>query len=280
MSEKDLIYKSNALIQAAYSLTLAEQKIILSAITQVRRDDPEGITDEKLYMVTANALADMSGFKAKHEYETLKEAAEKLWERTLVVHEKPNGSGATTRKTRKIRWVQEAVYMDDEGAIQLRFSKPILRYLTALQKQFTKYKLQYIADMKSRYGIRLYELLMQWRQHGEREVEIDWLRMAWGLESKYPSIRDLKKRVIEPAIDDINIHSDLWVKWGQRKTGRRVTHLQFQFGPKKPDKPKLTPSKIQELARPHETYNHVQERLISEGYPAKEVRSLIRQMQN
>ena len=56
---EELIVKSNALIQAAYSLTLSEQKIILSAITQVRRD--ESVTDEKLYTVTANALSDMSG---------------------------------------------------------------------------------------------------------------------------------------------------------------------------------------------------------------------------
>lgn len=225
--ENDLVVKSNALVEAAYSLTLTEQKVILSAITQVRRDEP--ITDEVLYSISANALADMGGFAATHEYQMLKEASERLWERTLVVYEKPNGGGS--RKS-KIRWVQRADYIDDEGRVELRFSKDILPYLTTLQSQFTKYRLQYVALMKSRYGIRLYELLIQWRSTGERELEIGWLREVWSLTDKYKAIKDFKKYVIEPAVADINKCSDLWCKWGQRKTGRKVTHIQFQFGQK------------------------------------------------
>ena len=261
MSE-DLVVKSNALIQASYSLTLAEQHVILSAITQVRRD--EKITDEVFYTVTANALSDVSGFKSKHEYETLKEAGERLWGRTLVVHEKPNGEGYTTAKTRKMRWVQEAVYHDDTGAIQLRFSKPILPYLTALSSEFSQYKFKHIANMKSRYGIRLYELLIQWRTAGEREVEIDWLRQTWGLDGKYPSICDLKKRVLDPAINDINAYSNLSVTCVQRKTGRKVTHFQFKFEPKikrKTIKKKLTDAEIEAQAYPGETWDQARQRL-------------------
>lgn len=258
---EELVVKSNALIQAAYSLTVAEQKIILSAITQVHRK--EVVTDEKLYTVTANALSDMAGFKAKHEYEALKEAVDKLWNRTLVVHEKPNGEGATTSKTQKMRWVQEAVYLDNEGAVQLRFSKPILPYLTALSGEFSKYRLEHVACMTSRYGIRLYELLIQWRSKGEREVEISWLRSNWELETKYKAIKDFKKYVIEPAIADVNTHSDLWVKWGQRKTGRRVTHFQFQFGPKETQKAtkRLTDDQIAAQARPGESWDQARARL-------------------
>lgn len=259
--EEKLVVKSNALIQAAYSLTVSEQKIILSAITQVRRD--ETVTDERLYTVTANALSDMSGFKAKNEYKTLKEAAEKLWNRTLIIHEKSTDEGSDTTKTRKMRWVQEAVYLDDEGAVQLRFSKPILPYLTALSGEFSKYRLEHVAGMTSRYGIRLYELLVQWRSKGEREIEITWLRSIWELETKYKAIKDFKKYVIEPAIADVNDHSDLWVKQGQRKTGRRVTHLQFQFGPKAPKKPtnKITDKEIAAQARRGESWEQARERL-------------------
>jgi plasmid replication initiation protein len=259
--EEKLVVKSNALIQAAYSLTVSEQKIILSAITQVRRN--EAVTDERLYTVTANALSDMSGFKAKNEYTTLKEAAEKLWNRTLIIHEKSINEGSNTTKTRKMRWVQEAIYLDGEGAVQLRFSKPILPYLKALSGEYSKYRLEHVANMTSRYGIRLYELLIQWRSKGEREIEITWLRSVWELETKYKAIKDFKKYVIEPAIADVNDHSDLWVKQGQRKTGRRVTHLQFQFGPKEDKKAvkRLTMAQIEAAAKPGETYEQVKDRL-------------------
>jgi plasmid replication initiation protein len=52
---------------------------------------------------------------------------------------------------------------------------------------------------------------------------------------------DLKKRVIDPAIKDINTHSNLQVSWTQRKTGRKVTHFIFTFAEKHPAIPKPAP---------------------------------------
>jgi len=221
-----LVVKSNALIEAAHSLTVAESKIILAAIAQVRRD--EIVTDDIRYTVTANALADMGGFKANHEYRALKQASVRLWEQKVEITERPNGKGKRPRVL-LTRWVQSILYREDEGAVEIRFSKDILPYLSQLKSEFSKYYLQNVAGMSSSYGVRLYELLVQWTSRGEREVEIDWLRKAFKIEDKYSSIRDLKRRVIDPAVKDVNEHSDLTVSWGQRKTGRRVTHLQFKF---------------------------------------------------
>jgi hypothetical protein len=39
-TEQQLIVKSNHIIEASYRLSLAEQRVILSAISQVRRDQP------------------------------------------------------------------------------------------------------------------------------------------------------------------------------------------------------------------------------------------------
>ncbi|MDZ7786014.1 MAG: replication initiation protein, partial [Candidatus Saccharibacteria bacterium] len=127
-------------------------------------------------------------------------------------------------------------YVKSEGRVELRFSKDMLPYLTQLTEQFTRYMLSDVAKLNSGYAIRLYELLCQWRDVGEREVSIEWLRDAFMLEGKYPAIKDFKKRVIEPAVEQVNEHTSIWVKWDQRKTGRRVSHLIFTFGEKKPVK--------------------------------------------
>lgn len=254
----ELVVKANALANAAYTLTTAEQKVILSAITQVRRD--EAVTDEVMFSISANALADMGGFAAKHEYRSLKSATARLFNRYLTVHSEPNGGG---RRVRKLRWIQTADYIEDQGRIEIRFSKDVLPYLNQLSTNFFEYHLKAVAGMTSSYGVRLYEFFMQWQGTGPREVEIDWLRQQWELVDKYPAIKDLKKRVVEPAIADINNHSDLWVTMGQRKTGRRVTHLQFQFGPKEDKKAvkRLTRAQIEAAAKPGETYEQVKARL-------------------
>ena len=172
----------------------------------------------------------MTGTQLGTAYQNLKAAAERLFRREVTLHEAPNGQGGA--KIRLTRWVQEVVYQKDQGTIALRFSQPMVPYLSQLTEQFTRYALTDVARMDSAHAIRLYELLCQWRDAGQREVSIEWLREAFQLEGKYPAIKDFKRWVIQPAIEQINEHSPLWVKWDQRKTGRRVSHLVFTFGEK------------------------------------------------
>ena len=226
-----LIYKSNALIEASYRLSVYEQRIILGCIAQVRRDEP--LTDQRLYTVSAQQIADMTGTQLGTAYQNLKAASERRFRREATLHDGANGQGGA--KVRLTRWVQEVVYQKDLGTIALRFSQPMVPYLSQLTEQFTRYALTDIARMDSAHAIRLYELLCQWRDAGQREVSIEWLRNAFQLGDKYPAIKDFKKRVIQPSIEQINEYSPLWVKWEQRKTGRRVSHLIFTFGEKEPE---------------------------------------------
>lgn len=223
------IYKSNALIEAQYRLSVAEQRIMLACISQVRRDQP--ITDNKLYSVNAADIAVMSDTSTKQAYRELGKAALRLKRREVRLIEEPNGQGRK-RKIMLTGWVQTIIYIEDEGRVELRFTKDMLPYLTQLSTQFTKYALADVAHMTSAHAIRMYELLCQWRDAGEREMPVEWLREVLQLGNKYPAIKDLKRWVIEPAVKQINEHSPLWVKWDQRKTGRRVSHLTFTFGEK------------------------------------------------
>ncbi|MEQ5821845.1 replication initiation protein [Halomonas sp. SCS19] len=223
------VYKSNALVEASYRLTPAEQRIMLGCITQVRRDQP--LTDEVMYSVSVTDYAALVGTDSHSTYKELADAALRLKRREVWLREYPNGQGKRP-KTLVTSWVQSIAYVESEGRVELRFTKDMLPYLTQLTEQFTRYALEDVAKMTSAHAMRLYELLCQWRGAGEREMPIEWLREAFQLDGKYPAIKDLKRWVIEPATAQINEHSPLWVKWDQRKTGRRVSHLVFTFGEK------------------------------------------------
>ena len=274
--ESALVYKANALVEASYRLSLYEQRIILACIAQVRRDEP--LSDQQVYTVRAREIAEMSGTKVGTAYQNLKAASERLFERRVTLREAPNGEGPI--KVRLTRWVQTVEYQDSEGLISLRFGTDMVPYLSQLTEQFTRYVLTDVAKMTSTHAIRLYELLVQWRESGERKVEVEWLREALQIEGRYGNIRDLKRRVIQPAVDQINEHSPLWVTWDQKKTGRRVTHLAFRFGEK--ERPgtrvqaqraaravrRMTDKEIAAAARPGETWDQVRARLAREGQAA------------
>jgi plasmid replication initiation protein len=236
--ERAMVYKSNSLVEACYRLSVIEQRIVLACVSQVRRDEP--ITDEIMYSVSAQDIAELSETNSRTACRDLQEGALRLKRREVRIEKEANGN--TKRKQVLIcGWVQSIMYIENEGRVCLRFNKDMLPYLTELSAQFTKYRLKAVAKMDSSYAIRLYELLNQWRDIHEREVSVQWLRDTFQLGDKYPAIKDLKKWVVDPAVAQINEHSDLTASYTQRKTGRNVTHLTFSFQPK--EEPKLKETK-------------------------------------
>jgi plasmid replication initiation protein len=269
--DRQLIVKSNHIIEASYRLSVAEQRVILSAISQVRRDQP--VTDAVLYSVTAAELAELCGTDPKTAYRDLQSAAERLQTRRVTLILEPDGITIRSKRRRVTCWVQSVDYIDQEGRIELRFGKDILPYLTGLQREFTRYALSDVAKMTSAYGIRLYELLAQWPE-GHREVAVEDLRRWLQLEDRYPLMADLRRWVLEPAVAQINEFSPLNVVCSQRKTGRRVTHIVFDYARK--DTPprnakgaakapakrgKLTDADIARQARPGESWEDARRRL-------------------
>jgi len=263
------IVKSNQIIEASYRLSVAEQRVILSAISQVRRDKP--VTDEVLYSVTAAEIAKLCGTDPNTAYRDLQNAAERLQTRRVSLILEPDGVTIRSKRRRVTCWVQTVDYIDQEGRIEMRFGKDILPYLTGLQREFTRYALSDVAKMTSAYGIRLYELLVQWPE-GHRVVALDDLRRWLQLEDRYPSIKDFKRWVLDPAVEQINVHSPLMLTWEQRKTGRKVTHLVFDYTPKKSAKAvskapakrkagKISDAEIAKQARPGETWEAARARL-------------------
>jgi plasmid replication initiation protein len=215
---KNHVVKSNQVIEASYQLSAVEQRIVLAAISRIPKNQP--ITDDELYPVSVDELKQL-GVHEKTAYRDLKEGINRLYERSINL--------SIDDKSIKMRWVQEIQFLDSQSVIGIRFSKPILPFISNLSREFTKYALSDIAGINSGYGIRIYELLVQYRQIGKREISVESLRTMLELGKKYPLFADFKKRVIDTAIDQINEYSPLKVTYEQKKTGRRVTNIIFSF---------------------------------------------------
>lgn len=254
------VVKSNKVIEASYLLSLSEQRVLLACIAQI--DSMADLTEQYQFEISAAEIVDLVGSdNFSNAYRDLKKAAEKLYDRSVTIDDPDLDNPKVVQ--RKTRWISSIDYIPGSGKLVLNFASGIIPYISKLSKEFTKYKLKHVARFESIYSIRLYELLVQWSSSGEREIEVEWLKKQFQVSDKYSRLGDLKKRVIEPAIVEINKHSNLWVKYGQRKSGRVVTHFQFQFGVKNSPKQRkqLTNEEINRLAKPGETEGAVIARL-------------------
>ena len=221
MLKNNLIVKSNQVIEASYTLTTIEQRLILSAIAQVPKG--EEISDDVLYPLTTKNLVKLGG-DGKASHKEFKDAVNRLYERSIVLRDGDESDS--------FRWIQEKIFKGSTIAF-IRFSKPILPFLSNLKAEFTKYLESDIVGMSSPYSIRFYELIMQYRSVGHREISLEDLRWMFQLQNKYPVWADLKKRVIEQATKEINEHSPYNLTIEPKRTGRKITSIVLKFQDKK-----------------------------------------------
>jgi plasmid replication initiation protein len=234
MEKSDLVVKSNGLIQASYTLSLVEQRLILMAIVGAR-ESGQGVTPESLLTIRALDYAALFGVSKQAAYIALSEAVETLFNRRVTVMQLV----AESYEPVVVRWVTAMSHRPNSGLIRLRFGIEVVPEITRLEANFTSYELEQVAGLKSAYAVRLYELLIQWRTAGKTPLfELKKFREQLGVEeSVYRRMEHFKTRVLDLAVTQINEHTDIIVNYEQIKEGTKIVGFLFAF--KQKPKPKI-----------------------------------------
>ena len=232
--KNDLVVKDNALINASYNLEVTEQRLILLSIIRAR-ETGQGISSDSKLEIHASDYASRFDVTKEAAYNALKNAVNNLFERKFSfkeIHKDTNKEIVV-----KSRWVSRIAYVDDLATLEVTFAPDVVPLITRLEKHFTSYQLKQVAQLTSKYAIRLYEFLIAWRNVGKTPViSLSDFREKLGLEiNEYQKMVNFKSRVLEPAIKQINELTDIHVKYEQYKTGRSISALSFTFKHKKID---------------------------------------------
>jgi len=219
--QNELVTKSNYLVEAGYKLSFNEQRLILFAIS--RLDGRKPIAKDNDFIITASEFSASFGMPIKQAYEALEEAASRLYERDIKSFDKD------AKMRERFRWVDCVKYWDGDAKVTLSFSNRIIPYLTKLHQQFTSYEIKQISKLRTAYSIRFYELLAQFLKTGERYITLEKLRNLLELQNEYARFFNLKTRVIDPSIKDINETTNITVDWDVIKKGKVIIGLVFIF---------------------------------------------------
>ena len=226
---------SNRLARSAQGLSLSEKRIVALALANQDSKSTSRLAEastERGWKTKVRAIdyAEAFNIDANTAYDQLKAAADRLFERQ-VTYEDKNSRGKP--RINKFRWVSLAQYTVGDGLIELNFTPEIAPHLLGLRSHFTSYKLKHAASFESIYAWRLFEVLESWRSTGLYTCAIEDF---WETMEAPPSCRkdfkSLRVRVIEPAVAAIQQHAGLKIEWLPIRSGaRRVTSLEFRFGP-------------------------------------------------
>lgn len=219
------IYKRNDMIQKGrHELTLQEQRCVLYAISKIKPED--SVFQE--YTFELSDFYKLCGLQ-KESYTELKAILIGLKQKTWWVETAPDVEST-------VSWFNKVRTNKKSGTVTVRFDDDMMPYLLELTKSnqyYTHYQLKYVLPMKSQYAIRLYELLKSYQRNNfEWFFEIDTLRKQLNCE-QYTDFYDLRRRVIEPAVAEINEFTDIKIAWEPVKEGRKVVRVTFYMVGKK-----------------------------------------------
>lgn len=236
----ELVVKTNWLNEALQNLSLIEIKIIQLAIVDAR-ESGLGLDPSEPLSISAKRYAEVFNVQAKNAYANIKQAEDTLFKRQFTFIDKDG-------KAVKSRWVQDVKYLDDQGAIELCFTRHVVAGISRIDGAidfFTKYLLSNTIKFKSVYSVRLYELLTQWKKAEAYKMPFfDLLRLRGQLgieDHEYTRMYDFKKYVLDKAVKEINTHSDIRVSYEQKKNGREIVGFRFKLHQKQ------TTNEIKEL---------------------------------
>ena len=242
----NLIVKDNALITASHKLGETEQRLILLAILKAREycDSVEQLKGKEL-IIHADDYMQTFGVTRQGAYKALKQAVMGLY-RAEWGYKYINNKG--NKVVAYERFTQSAKYIEAEATVKFMFANAIIPLLVELEKRFTTYEIEQVAQLSSSYAMRLYEFFMQHLDKktgkGWLDISLDDLRFRFGLlPAEYKRMFDFKKYVLDCSIDDLNKNTDLTATYTQRKQGRVIVGFRFDFERKTNAKPKKTKEK-------------------------------------
>lgn len=215
--ESQLVVKSNDLIQnSRFSLSAQEQKIILYIISKIKPTDK----DLKKHTIALRDLCDLCGIEYHGQnYKNFKDSIQALANKSFWLLQADG-------KEILVRWLHEVELDTAKNAFTFSLNEYLKPYLLLLNENFTKYELTHILKMRSKYSIRLYEILKSKSHLGIYKISVDDLKKQLHT-AEYSVYKDFRTRVIETAIEEINTLSDIIVNFEPIRESRKITTLKF-----------------------------------------------------
>ena len=254
----------NSIVKASYNLSVSEQRLLLSALAQIPKN--KQIDPKQAYYITRDDFVRL-GANADQATRDIRNATKDLMKKTLLID--------TNAGILEFHWLSEVLRFDKNADARLKLKYPnqedykkyinglrkynlleslpigrhsddivarvvfdsrILPLLSELKDNFTQFLLNDVSGFGSVYSFRFYQMIMQFKSTGYCKVSLDDLRYSLALFEKYEATKDLRKWVIDTAVNEINEKTPYKVSYELLKTGRKFTHLVLKFRQKLPSK--------------------------------------------
>jgi plasmid replication initiation protein len=216
------IRQHNALTNARYEYSELQLDLFFFLVSKLRKEQKNTV-----YELNIRELSELTGKKYNASY--LHKATADMGSRVFEVF---------TEKTYEQLWMfQRVKYLLGQGIIEIKLTEDILPYLFDLKENFTSYELASALRLTSKYAKRIYQLCSQWKDKGEtKKYDLEDFKKMLGLldekgNGKIKQIGQLREKVLDVAVKQINEHTELHISYSLEKKIRTFKNIVFTVKP-------------------------------------------------
>ncbi len=186
------------------------------------------LPDKDIHTVSVSELAAKLGYDSKDQ-EYLKETLKSLVDCTVEWN--------ILGKNNKQVWGAASLLAEvniEDGLCFYQYSHT-LRQKLHNPIMYTRLNLRLQNEFTSQYALILWEVCfdyfhVHWGRGETPFIPLEKFRELMGVEThEYSEFKDLNKKIIKPAIKEINILTDYFVEVDQKRLGRRIAELKFRI---------------------------------------------------
>ena len=217
-----MIKKASGLIQMTNNLTMEQRKIynyLLFIVKEVLRAKP---TQRRFEAEMSNIKKYTGAQNNSH----IKESIEKMQE----VEVKFNVLG----KEKKKQWDSFDLIVDvdtsEDGFVSFSMPEQLIGAIN-YPDMYALIDLKVIKGLKSKHSVAIYEFISDYIGIGKRRAYLDDFKVMMGIDPKtgYKRFSDLKTRVIDPCVEEINEKTSIRLVIEPTYRGRKAISLEFRF---------------------------------------------------
>lgn len=217
--DKGALKKHAATIHCSNSLSLLQRKISNALLYHAYNE----MLSKEEHDITVRELCRLIGYHGNN-HAVIKEALRELIATVIEWN-------VIDDKTGNENWTASSIIasVSLEGPLCYYAYSPRMKQLLHSPSMFGKIDLVIQSRFRSSYGLALYENCIRYRGLPQTKwFEMSIFRKLMGVqEGMYDVFRDFKRRVLDKAIDEVNMYSDLIIAAEYVKEGRKVVRVRF-----------------------------------------------------
>lgn len=217
-NENNIVMKNNMIIRAKYNISTIENRIFLLLLYKLQKEDGEVI----LCDIHHDDFKKIIKKKQNQSIEYIEDLLINLRKQSIYFKDK-EGWG-------EYGFINGFKYIEEDNSFRIEASQVIHTYIRDyLKTGYTPVNLAVFFSLINSNSQRFYDLLRLWS--GSKNVityTVDELKELLMLEDKYSKYNDFKRRVIEPAIKELNGTGYFKIDIKENKVGRKVDTIDFK----------------------------------------------------